>query len=59
MNQGRTIESDRRQLFRWFVYIDDGKRITSWAATEAEARRKTIKRRGFTVHRVDPSPPED
>jgi hypothetical protein len=37
--QGRTHGSDGRALFRWFVYIDDGKRITSWAATAEEARK--------------------
>jgi len=57
--QGRTHGSDEQELFRWFVYIDDGKRVTSWAATAEEARTKTIGRRGCTVHRVDPAPPED
>jgi hypothetical protein len=27
------------------VYIDDGKRVTSWAATAEEARTKIIERR--------------
>jgi hypothetical protein len=59
--QGRSHGSDGRELLRWFVYIDDGKRVTSWAATAEEARTKTIERRGCTVHRVDPAPcpPED
>jgi hypothetical protein len=38
------------------VYIDDGKRVTSWAATAEEARTKTIERRACKVHRVDPAP---
>src|SRR5918995_911806 len=50
--QGRTHGSDGGALFRWFVYIDDGKRVTSWAATAEEARTKTIERRGCTVHRA-------
>jgi hypothetical protein len=41
------------------VYIADGKRVTSWAATAEEARTKTIERRGCTVHRVDPAPSEE
>jgi hypothetical protein len=41
------------------VYIDDGKRVTSWAATAEEARTKTIERSGCTVHRVDPAPSEE
>jgi hypothetical protein len=41
------------------VFIDDGKRVISWAATAEEARTKTIERRGGTVYRVDPAPPED
>jgi hypothetical protein len=57
--QGRTHGSDGRALFRWFVYIDDGKRVTSWAATAEEARTKTIERRGCTVHRVDRAPSEE
>ena len=57
--QGRTRGYDGRELFRWHVYIDDGKRIIGWAATAEEARTKTIERRGCTVHRVDPAPPED
>jgi hypothetical protein len=57
--QGRSRGSDGRELLRWFVYIDDGKRVTSWAATAAEARTKTIERRDCTVHRVDPAPPEE
>jgi hypothetical protein len=40
------------------VYIDDGKRVTSWAATAEEAQTKIIERRGCTVHRVDPAPSE-
>jgi hypothetical protein len=54
--QGRTHGSDGRALFRWHVYIDDGKRVTSWAATAEEARTKAIERRGCTVYRVDPAP---
>jgi hypothetical protein len=54
--QGRTHGSDGRELLRWFVYIDDGKRVTSWAATGEEARTKSIERRGCTVHRVDSVP---
>jgi hypothetical protein len=59
--QGRAHGPDGRELLRWFVYIDDGKRVTSWAATTEEARTKTIERRGCTVDRVDPAPcpPED
>jgi hypothetical protein len=54
--QGRTHGSDGRAEFRWFVYIDDGKRVTSWAATAEKARTKTIERRSCKVHRVDPAP---
>jgi len=54
--QERTHGSDGRALFRWFVYIDDGKRVTSWAATAEEAQNKIIERRGCAVHRVDPAP---
>jgi hypothetical protein len=57
--QGRTHGSDGRALFRWFVYIDDGKRVISWAATAEEARTKTIERRSCTVQRVDPAPSEE
>jgi hypothetical protein len=57
--QGRTHGSDGRTLFRWFVYIDDGKRVTSWAATAEEAKAKAIERRACTVYRVDPAPPEE
>jgi hypothetical protein len=46
-------------LLPWFVYIDDGKRVISWAASAEEARMKTVERRGCTVHRVDPAPPEE
>jgi hypothetical protein len=60
MEQGRTTGNDGRKLFRWYVYIDDGKRVISWAATAEEAKAKAIERRGCTVHRVDPAPhPED
>jgi hypothetical protein len=57
--QGRTRGSDGRALSRWFVYIDEGKRVTSWAATAEEARTKIIERRGCMVHRVDPAPSAD
>ena len=57
--QGRTQGSDGRELLRWFVYIDDGKRVISWAATAEEARTKIIEREGCTIHRVDPAPSEE
>jgi hypothetical protein len=57
--QARTHASDRRALFRWFVYIDDCRRVISWASTAEEARTKTIERRGCTVHRVDRAPSEE
>jgi hypothetical protein len=59
MNQGRTTGFDGSELLRRYVYIDDGKRVISWAATAEQARAKAIERRGCTVHRVDPAPPED
>ena len=57
--QARTHASDGRELLRWFVYIDGGKRVISWAATAEEARTKIIERRGCTVHRIDPAPSEE
>lgn len=43
VKQGRTTGHDRRKLLRWWVYIDDGQRIVSWAALQRKhARRRSV-----------------
>jgi hypothetical protein len=44
-----------QEVRRWYVFLDTGRRVITWAATANDARAKATAK-GYSVRKVSPAP---